>query len=357
MRAILTVPHRLLSFLLATAWVAFTHLVAVCLAFGNFVVAWQAFEAQGYEQVPLAEVPFLGPFAVAVGLGSAPIAALYALVLVAAVNVIVITAAKQLTILGEVFLEWRQVRRSPDPEIRARSPEYPAKLGELAAWLVPLLVLAVFVIRWDVAQFSFRQTALVMDLVDPGEALDWPLDAVARVGAYLAKHFATSALGYMACIVGAALVMEHAHVRARDRWRALVNAIEEAVQPSGGQPDAPVDAHPASIVPSTAVVATPAGASSGETTPAGRERPATGGAIEPVAAPLDAAMPATPPPAAPAQEVDVVIGPGLMQRVAVAEVERNPDCYVRDRSGRQWFLRHYYDEMMATEPTSKEAAG
>src|SRR5207249_54312 len=137
--------HSLVRWGLSLVWLGLTHAAAVCLAFGNFVVSWQAFEAQGFEQTPLAEVPFLGPLAVALGLGAAPLASLYALVLTGATNILMIASAKVLARLYDTFFDWRQIRRSDDAHARARAPEYEAKPYEVLAWLLPLLLLTVLV--------------------------------------------------------------------------------------------------------------------------------------------------------------------------------------------------------------------
>ncbi len=355
----MTAVHCLARWGLSLVWVAVTHLAALCLAFGNFVVTWQAFEAQGYEPTPLAEVPFLGAFAVSLGLGAAPLSSLYALVLTGAMNIATIASAKMVTRLRDLVFDWRQVRRAEDPSIRARGKEYLAKIWEEATWAVPTLFLTVLIARWDVAQFGYRQAALARGLVDPSEATTWPLDPVARVGVYLANFFATAAWGYVACVVATALAMEHSYARAREQWRALGHAIEDAVTGSGSA--APragaVDGEATDAAGEATDAAAPVSAGSTSPVQQGPEVPAPESGAVPVPVPAPAEPDTLPVPAAPvsAPTVDVIVAPGRVERTPLADVEARPDRYVRDSSGRQWFLRQYYEEAMKAGEATEQA--
>jgi hypothetical protein len=348
---------------LALGWLWLTLVATVALAFGNFVVLWQSFEALGYESLPLAEIPFLGAFAVALGLGEAPLASLYALVLTGAMNLLMIATAKILGSLIQTLFDWRQMLRAPEPEIRARAPECGAKLIETAAWLAVLGTLAFLAARWDVAQFEFRQVALATGLVDPEEALAWLPDRAALVGSFLADLVARATWGYVACVAGVALVLEHGFVRAGERWRALTRAIEQAVG-GEGQPEtrrSPATRTQATLAGPIAAggqgqaesdaVSRPGSSTAGPRPVSDRVPPA-----ERVPAPSPAESPITPPPRSGGPEVDVIVGPGEIRRVPLAEIDANPDRYVRDTSGRQWFLRQYYEDVMGAPETVTEDA-
>jgi hypothetical protein len=43
--------------------------------------------------------------------------------------------------------------------------------------------------------------------------------------------------------------------------------------------------------------------------------------------------------------VRVICGPGEIREMPVQVLERNAEQYVRDGSGRAWFLKTYYDEI------------
>ena len=64
----------------------------------------------------------------------------------------------------------------------------------------------------------------------------------------------------------------------------------------------------------------------------------------------------TPLPRAGASEVDVIVGPGEVRRLSIEEIQAQPERYVRDTSGRQWFLRQYYEDLMGLTENAQEAA-
>src|SRR5205823_970135 len=158
---------------------------------------------------------------------------------------------------------------------------------------------------------------------------------------YLANFMATAAWGYVACIAGAALAMEHSYVRVREHWHALGHAIARAVSADAD----PVTAQPTARIGGPTTEATADQGLSARAQPSDRtENPPVGPTAmpEPVPAPAAQEPAATPPPRPGTPEVDVIVGPGEVRRVSIEEIQAQPERYVRDTSGRQWFLRQYY---------------
>ena len=44
----------------------------------------------------------------------------------------------------------------------------------------------------------------------------------------------------------------------------------------------------------------------------------------------------------------MICGPGERRDIPVRDIEQTPERYVRDGSGRAWFLKTYYDELTQT---------
>ncbi len=347
---------------LACLWLGLMILAAGCLAFGNFVIAWQSFDAQGFERAPLRTVPFLGPWAEAFGTGDAPLASLYALVLVAAMNVAVITCAKLVVRAIQSFFDWRQARRSDDPALRERVADCADRLKETLVWLALLVPLVLPILVFDQAQFSFRYNALFTGLEHHLEATYWPLAGDERVGPFVAGFIGVATWGYIACILAVALALEYAFVRAGEEWRTLASAIQQSV---GGSP-----ARLSTSVPAVALTSETQDVDAVEAPPL----PAPAVPVDPPSPNLETA-PETrteevpepvPPPEPEADElppvreresetmVDVIVAPGQTRLLRLTDLEGDPNRYVRDSSGRQWFLRDYYSSIMG-HTTRKEA--
>jgi hypothetical protein len=351
-----TVLHCLVSWILAECWLMFALVTAISLAFGNFVVASQSFKAQGFEQTPLAEVPFLGLVAQAVGLGSVSVAELYAVVLTLGMNFIVIVSLKLLGRGIQEFFDYRQVSRSPDPAVHARQTDCLDMLVKTGCWLILSLLVAVLTVRFDVAQFELRLNTLYLNVTDPGEMLEWSSAATERLGRFLAPFGTVASLGYLGLILGVPIGMEYAFVRCGERWLILGNAIRQAREP--GQRREPRE-FSASVSPAAEELpsARPAPDRAAEQ-PTGT--PVVGGSPQasrptPPRAPENVAGPATPvestetvPPEA-GPEAEVIVGPGESRRMPVVEIDAHPEDYVRDGSGRVWFTRLYYDQVMGRE--------
>jgi hypothetical protein len=356
--------------LLALGWLAVAIAVTLAFAFGNFLVTWQSFEAQGYEDIPMAEVPLLGPVTVALGVGGAPLAAAYALFLTAVMNALAITIAKIVVRLFEGFFDWRRARASDDAELRSQADTVRLKLIEQGGWLVVFAALAAPVIAWDVAQLSFRNLAIYTNLADPTEAIGWGTDLAALVGPYLHAFTRTAAWGYVGCVLGAAIMTEFAFSRAGEQWRTLDRVIEQFVQGPAGPRNASGDAiqapalagpngaaatgtadHPAvsaaAVLPGATHTAANGDVRGGQRT----DRPAG----EPVAGPEPTRSAAPEPPRAGGPEVDVIVGPAEVRRLPLADVEARPDLYIRDMSGRHWFARPFYenDVMPSARPVEE----
>ncbi len=353
--------HLFVRWLGSLVWLALTVCAAVAFALGNFLVSWQAFELIGFEDLPLAEVPLTGPVAVALGVGTAPLAAVYALGLTAVMGFLVGTTVKIVWEMLAYFSDWRRLRRSEEQDSRRLARECLGKLEELGLRLVVPLSAAVLAVRMDVALFVLRARALLTDAADISEFLGLLPDPVVQLGALLAGFTVTFAWGYMACVVGAALAVEHAFERSASRWEGLSNNIQalidgDATRPSGhgaGVTDAtatPVLREPERVQPTV-----PEPAETRATQPETPVLSAATWAPEPVPGPEPPAadLPPVATPRAGSREVDVVVGPGQMRRVALDMVESSRD-FVRDSSGRQWFDRQYYESVMGPIETAQE---
>lgn len=346
----------LTAWILAELWLGLTVLVTALLAFGNFIVAWQSFAAQGFEELPLRHVPFLGLFAEGFGFGDVPLAALYALVLTAATNIAVIALAKELIRMIQLYFDYRGLLRAPDPAERVMAADCLDRLLETALRLVPMLILATLVIRFDVEQFRLRYESLF----NSAEVLDWAPEAVARLGQFLAGFIQTAVWGYVGCVVGVAVAMEYAFVRAAERWQVLDNAIQEFIgeeQAQGAQPE--IQHAAAGVEVGSMFQGSPAGTRSDRVV-----TPVIGGAPEPPASPGHSPEPVSPPqvppvppvavPSTAGPEVEVIVGPGETRRIPMAEIERDTERFVRDGSGRAWFLRTYYERVIGREAGREE---
>jgi len=357
----MTVTRCLVSWLLAEGWLGLCALATLTLAFGNFVVAWQSFVAQGFEPIPLRHIPFLGPWAEAFALGDAPLASLYALVLTVAMNIAVITSVKMVARMYQLYFDYRDVRRAQDSAVHSRAEDYLDMMLKTGLWLLPMLGFTILVIMWDVAQFRFRYETLFRDLTEPAEVLQWAPEAVARLGHFLARFMLTAVWGYVGCVVGMALAMEYGFMRAGEQWQVLDNAFRQAIEGERTrqeqQPPAPVEtlagaAEPVRQTaggPRRARIAEPVIGGAPEARPASLPRPP-----EQVAAPEPSPeTPVTAPPTG-EPEIEVIVGPGETRRIPLAELEARPDQYVRAESGRAWFLRTYYEQGVMDRPSEEE---
>jgi hypothetical protein len=332
---------------------------ATLLAFGNFLICWQSFVGQGFEQTPLAGVPFLGPLAEALGVGEAPMSALYALVLTGAMNLAVIASAKMAARLIQHAFDYRDLRASGNPGDRDQARQCRERLLETVTWLVPMVVVTALIMRFDVAQFVFRYETLVHEAPDLGVALGWAADALERVGEFLAPFIRTAAWGYVGCIVAVALAVEFAFVRAAERWQRLDLAVQRAIS---GEPDARTAARGSALAGAIddfrsasdiMPASVPAGTSADPMSHASEAR-------EPERVPGPPPAAEEPPAARPVPEVphvDVIVGPGQRRRVPVSDIEARPDEFVRDGTGRAWFLRSYYEQaVLGTDGRKEQAA-
>jgi len=343
--------RALVSWLLALSFALLAVAVAACLFFGNFVVAWQSFSSQGWEQIALGRVPLLGAWAEGFGVGRAPIAALWALVVTGAMNYAIMATTKNLAGIVRAFFDQKQALRSEDAAMRARSVDYRDTMIEHSVWAAGLILFSFLIIRYDVAQFRLRSEGLITGTTDPAEMLRWAPDAVARLGQFFAGFVGTATWGYAGCIIATAIGLEFAIGHAAVRWQALHNAIEAAVSPEDQAPlrqardPAPV-ARPLSDLEGGGVPPVPAVDSVGYVAP---PYPAA-----PVAADLDPVSPPPPVEPPPAQavrdegaSVDVIVGPGRTEAFSLADVQAHPERFVRDGSGRVWFTRNYWSQVVS----------
>ncbi len=353
-----TVLRSITSWLLAVTFVVAALAASVLLAFGNFLICWQSFVGQGFEQTPLAGVPFLGPLAEALGVGEAPMSALYALVLTGAMNLAVIASAKMAARLIQLAFDYRDLRGSENPGDREQARQCRERLLETTMWLAPMVVVTALIMRFDVAQFVFRYETLVHQAPDLGVALGWAADALERVGEFLAPFIRTAAWGYVGCIVAVALAVEYAFVRAAERWQRLDLAVQRAIngEPEARTPtsgSAPAGGIDDSRSASNTPASVPAGAATDPVAPVTEER-------EPERVPGPAPATEEPPIARPVpetQHVDVIVGPGQRRRIPVSDIEARPDEFVRDGTGRAWFLRSYYEQaVLGTDGRKEQAA-
>jgi len=344
--------HVAVRWLLSLGWLGLTVCGAMLFALVNFLVSWQAFEIIGFEDFQLAEVPLIGPIAVALGVGTAPLAAAFALGLTAVMGFLVGAAVKIAWELMSLVVDRHRISAARDAGSSEVALQYKHEIMLLALRLAVILLFAALAVRMDVALFEIRTHVLLTNAHDISEFLGAVPDTVALLGAYLAAFAGKFAWGYMACVIGAALLVEHAFGRAAVRWQAFAAAVEEAsqVQPgaarsmaAGGAPTI----HPAVPVPHTSngVVALP-------TEPV--IIPSTVPEPVPAPAPVEPAI-ASPTPRPGSREVEVIVGPGKIRRVALEEVAQRPEHFVRDSSGRQWFDRHYYESVMGQlDPVQEE---
>src|SRR5688572_6640580 len=143
------------SWVLSCWWLMATVGASLCLLAGNFIIAWQAFALKRFENTPLSDVPFLSSWATALGVGAAPMSALYALLLTVVTNVAAIKAMKLAFELETQLFDWRRVRRSSDVQLAAQAPELVVMMQHTAAKAAAAIVLAALMLRWDVSLFTF----------------------------------------------------------------------------------------------------------------------------------------------------------------------------------------------------------
>lgn len=341
--------RALVSWLLALGFALLAVAVAACLFFGNFVVAWQSFSSQGWEQTALGRVPLLGAWAEGFGVGRAPIAALWALVVTGAMNYAIMATTKNLAGIVRAFFDQKQALRSENPAMRARAVDYRDTMIEHSVWAAGLIVFSFLIIRYDVAQFRLRSEGLINGTTDPAEMLRWAPDAVARLGQFFAGFVGTATWGYAGCIIATAIGLEFAIGHAAVRWQTLHNAIEAAVSPDDQDPlrqardpepvARPLE-DPEGGVPIPVVDSVDYATASYPGALAATDR-------DPVLPP----PPVEPPPAQRAQNegasVDVIVGPGRTEAFPLADVQAHPERFVRDGSGRVWFTRNYWSQVVS----------
>lgn len=346
----LVLARALISWLLTLGWASLISLGALCLAFGNFVVAWQSFTAQGFEPLPLRRVPLLGAWAEGFGIGEAPLAALYALMLTLGMNLAIIATAKAVARALRLFFDRRQALRSNDAGLRASAPDYLDQTVHLCVWSAALLIASILIIRYDVAQFRFRYENLFTQVSDPIDITTWAPDAVARLGQFVATFIRTATWGYVGCVIALAVALEYALGRVGEQWHALHNAIDGAVSldDQNGEQPAPEPAplvRPLPDFESGGTLPISAVDSVGHIAPSPTSAP---GVIDPE--PVSPPPSFAPPPAQLARDerafVDVIIGPGRTETFPLADVQADPDRFVRDGSGRVWFTRSYWSEVI-----------
>lgn len=354
------VLQMLTRYLLAVSWVALTIAATGLLFFGNFLVSWQAFELLGYEVKPLSEVPLLGSFALAAGVGNAPLVSLYAAGLTSAMALIVVSTAKFGNDALTLFFDYRQARLAGTP-----SSATLIKLWENGVAFVALGVLAVLVTGYDVWLFGLKLETLVTGIDDIQDTISWLPEPVSRLGGYMAQFVRHAQWGYLAVVFGVAYATEKAFPRATERWLVLGQTLDAALlAPNATQP-AVGGASFGDVVEGAPItsVAAPAGTPATEPMPAGgpdvvgppenvhiNPAPVHPAPAPPVRGPVD---PGTTPPPHRGPLVRVICGPGITREMPLQELERNAE-YVRDGSGREWFLKTYYDSLTA-EPRRGEA--
>jgi hypothetical protein len=334
--------HAFARWLLALCWTGATLLATVVLFFGNFVVAWQAFVLLGFEQEPLLNVPLIGPLAMAIGVGDAQLAALYAAVLTAAMGVTVVGSFKLGNEALTLFFDLRQARLAEQDTAGGK-----VKLAEATVAFAVLAAIAIVVARYDVSLFNVRLQALLTGQ-EIEDALKWLPDEVTRLGGFLSTFAAHARWGYIAVIAGVAFVTEKSFQRASERWLVWAQTIDALID--GPAATAPI-ATPAVDAPTVDGVEARAPATAGPSADPVAEGAAENperapNASSPVPPPPRPADPmSTPPPPPPGPTVRVVWGPAEIRHMSLAEVERNQNDYVRDGSGRIWFLRTYYEQV------------
>jgi hypothetical protein len=176
---------------------------------------------------------------------------------------------------------------------------------------------------------------------------------VARLGEFLAGFIRTATWGYVGCVIAMAVALEHGLGRAAERWEALHSAVARALDTEAqafaedrqeapavaGESPAPV-AEPGEEVPAFAEPAV------SSVTPT-RNTPIINGPVplEPISPPATPEPPPAPPPAN-GPMVEVIVAPGRVDSFPLAEVQADAERFVRDGSGRTWFLRDYWEQVM-----------
>lgn len=345
--------RALLSWILTLGRALLVALAALCLGFGNFVVAWQSFTAQGFEPTPLRHVPMLGAWAEGFGAGAAPIAALYALVLTLTMNVAIMWTVNVLARTLQSFFDRRQALRSRDSAVFASAPDYQDQTVRNCVWSATLLAASVLIVRWDVSQFNYRYENLFSPVTDPSEVLGLAPDAVRRLGEFVAGFIRTAKWGYVGCVVALAVALEYALIRVAENWHNLHNALDAAVTPTTHIPAAEVgNTLAVAPEPETPAQDTEAGFADATATSSNGGAPPTASTTT-VADPTPISPPpAVEPPPSPAPRdgamVDVIVAPGRVESFPVAEVQTDGQRFVRDGSGRTWFVRSYWEQLMGT---------
>lgn len=358
--------HAAVRYLLAVCWVAATLAATTVLFFGNFIVAWQAFVLLGFEELPISSVPLLGPLATAVGCGDAQIASLFAATLTLGMAATILSATKCGCGFLTLFFDIRHARLAGEENPAAR-----IKLHEMVPAFVIALAVAVLVALFDVSLFGLRLEWLLKGSPDIRESLHWLPDSASRLGDYLAGFSACARWGYLGVIVGVAYATEKAFERAAERWLLLGQTVDVLFLGLGVDRTArvPVPARPFRPVREAAGGMAPVASHPAPAIPVPFARPEVEEPASPVAgvgSPLVEPIPGPPAPDPIRIEtkeepqvgprVRVICGPGETREVPIHEVERDSVRYVRDGSGRAWFLRSYYDQLYGNR-VEREALG
>ena len=106
--------------LLSLVWLVLTLFGAALFVLVNFLVSWQAFEIIGFEDFQLAEVPLIGAIAVALGVGTAPLAAAFALGVTWIMGLLVGATVKVAWELMTLAVDRRRVGVAGDGELAAQ---------------------------------------------------------------------------------------------------------------------------------------------------------------------------------------------------------------------------------------------
>jgi hypothetical protein len=353
-----------ITWLLSCLWLTIAVGASLCLLAGNFLVAWQSFSLQGFENTPLSQTPFLGSWAAGLGVGAAPMSALYAFFLTVAMNVAAIKAMKLVFEFETLLFDWRRVRRASDPVTAGHARDLLINVQHTAVKAVVAIALAVAMLSWDVGLFRFRYEALLSGLTDPMEAIAWAGNPVVRLGTALADLVGRAVWGYAAAILATGFASEVAFERARERWARLGRSIHEALD-LDNEPLRPRSLPPSDAADGSQVAAAedPVNRVEGQEVAPEYAAPHT----EPVQPESDVVHKQVAPPPPHADDipeprslnsdphVDVIVGSGQAREVPVREVEANPERFVRGGSGRQWFDREYYErEILAQSVTDEE---
>lgn len=318
------------------------HLIII---FANYAAIASAFEVLGYEPRPLGEDQYMGSFFVALGIGNATLANVYAAGLAAVIAAGFIFAYNYAFKIVKLFLDRRgylQMGNQADAQ-RAMYLIFQYSFY-LAAVIIPLC----FVVYWDVTLFRLRLEANVTNVLKSQELLLWTNDTLKRLGEYITKVLTASALGYLFATNLACLGLEVMFERVSDRFTLLADSFGElfgrGIQQEGQQPE---QTHPADVTPGTGTI-----------------EPVL---VDPVPQAPESTEPVTPPPpqrpevvvppqtGANPQETQEVLG-GDGERIARDEAIRRPDLYVIDDTGRIW-RREFYEALHGSEeePEAKAA--